>query len=195
MDRKIKLERKTKETEIVMELNIDGKGVSKINTSIPFFNHMLELFSLHGFFDIYIDAKGDTDIDFHHLIEDIGIVVGKGFGDAIGDKKGINRFGTSTVPMDESLTSVSIDVSGRPILVYNSGIEKGKIGNFDVELIKEFFKAFSIHSGITIHINVLYGENLHHIIESIFKNLGRALNQATKINPEISGVLSTKGCL
>ena len=144
MDRNIKLERKTKETEIVMELNIDGKGVSKINTSIPFFNHMLELFSLHGFFDIYIDAKGDTDIDFHHLIEDIGIVVGKGFGDAIGDKKGINRFGTSTVPMDESLTSVSIDVSGRPILVYNSGIEKGKIGNFDVELIKEFFKAFSI---------------------------------------------------
>jgi imidazoleglycerol-phosphate dehydratase len=195
MNRNVKIERKTKETEVTLELNIDGKGMSKINTSVPFFNHMLELVCTHGFFDVYINAKGDTHVDFHHIIEDIGIVLGKGFKKVLGDKKGINRYGMSQVPMDEVLTSVCIDIAGRPLLVYNVNIGKGKVGDFDVELIKEFFKAFSRSSGMTIHINIFYGENVHHIIESIFKNWGRALSEATKIDPKVSGVLSTKGCL
>ncbi|MDY6862744.1 MAG: imidazoleglycerol-phosphate dehydratase HisB [Thermodesulfobacteriota bacterium] len=195
MNRNIKIERKTKETEVTLELNIDGKGIFNINTSVPFLNHMIELASAHGFFDIIINARGDTNIDFHHIVEDIGIVLGKGFKQALGEKKGIIRFGMSQVPMDESLTSVCIDISGRPLLIYNAGIGKEKVGNFDVELVKEFFKAFSGNSGMTIHINTFYGENVHHIIESIFKNWGRALNQATRIDPKISEVLSTKGSL
>jgi len=195
MSRKASIERITKETQIRLSLDLDGKGRSKICTSIPFLDHMLDLFTRHGLFDIEVEAKGDIDIDFHHTVEDIGIVLGQAFREALGDKKGIRRYGQASVPMDETLASVAIDLSGRPYLVYNVKVPKIKIGEFDVELVREFFQAFVNNCGANLHVNVMYGDNVHHILEASFKAAARALDQATQMDTRIEGVLSTKGKL
>ena len=195
MSRRAKIIRKTTETDIQLEIDLDKTTGSKIDTTIPFFNHMLELFARHGFFKLIIKSKGDTQIDDHHLIEDLGICLGKAVGQALGKKKGINRYGSASVPMDECLCRVDLDISGRPYLIYNVKYGRRKIGGFDPALIKEFFKAFTDHSGITLHINFVYGDNGHHIIEAIFKAFARALREAVTLNENIKGVLSTKGSL
>jgi len=194
--RTAKIERKTKETDIKLTLNLDGKGQYSINTSIPFFDHMLSLMCKHGIFDIKLKAKGDIEIDFHHTVEDIGIVFGKAVKQTLGDMKGISRFGQATVPMDEAIASVSIDISGRPYLVYRVAFpKKSKIKNFDPDLIEDFLQAFVSNSGITLHVESPYGRNTHHIIEAIFKALGRALRNAVCIDPRIKGIPTTKGQL
>jgi imidazoleglycerol-phosphate dehydratase len=195
MARKAKIVRKTTETEIALDINLDQSVGSKIDTTIPFLNHMLELFVRHGQFKLVVKSKGDTEIDDHHLVEDLGICLGQAVGQALGKKIGIHRYGSASVPMDECLCRVDIDISGRPYLIYKVRYERRKIGGFDPSLVKEFFKAFTDHSGITLHINLAYGSNSHHIIEAVFKAFARALRQAVNINPEISGVLSTKGTL
>lgn len=195
MSRSASIERVTNETRIRLELSIDGAGKAKICTSVPFLDHMLNLFARHGFFDLEVEASGDIDIDFHHTVEDIGIVLGEAFKQALGDKKGIRRYGHATVPMDETLASVAIDISGRPYLVYHVTLPKVKIGEFDVELAREFFQAFVNHCGLNLHINVMYGENVHHIIEACFKAVARAMDVATQLDPRVEGVMSTKGVL
>ncbi len=195
MSRKASIERVTRETQIRLSLDLDGKGKAKICTSVPFLDHMLDLFTRHGLFDMEVEAKGDIDIDFHHTVEDIGIVLGQAFKQALGDKKGIRRYGQATVPMDETLATVAVDLSGRPYLVYNVCVAKVKIGEFDVELVKEFFLAFVNNSGMNLHMNVAYGENVHHILEACFKAAARSLDQATRVDERIEGVLSTKGKL
>ncbi len=195
MSRKASIERITKETQIRLSLDLDGKGEARICTSVPFLDHMLDLFTRHGLFDMEVEAKGDIDIDFHHTVEDIGIVLGQAFKQALGDKKGIRRYGQATVPMDETLASVAVDLSGRPYLVYNVRIAKVRIGEFDVELVKEFFQAFVNNCGTNLHVNVMYGENVHHILEACFKAAARALDQATQMDARIEGVMSTKGKL
>jgi imidazoleglycerol-phosphate dehydratase len=195
MKRSAELTRKTNETEISISLIIDGTGKESINTSIPFFNHMLSQVARHGFFDINIEATGDTDIDFHHTVEDTGIVFGKVFDKALGERAGIKRYGHALIPLDEALVEVSVDLSGRPYLAYNADIPKQKVGEFDVELVEEFFRAFCNHSAITLHINVRYGNNLHHIIEASFKAFARALEQAVTLDTRVKGVPSTKGKL
>ena len=195
MARKAKIVRKTTETDIALDIDLDKSTGSKINTTIPFLNHMLELFVRHGQFKLVIKSTGDTEIDDHHLVEDLGICLGQAVGQALGKKTGINRYGSASVPMDECLCRVDMDISGRPYLIYKVRYERRKIGGFDPALVKEFFKAFTDHSGITLHINLAYGSNSHHIIEAVFKAFARALRQAVSINPEISGVLSTKGTL
>jgi imidazoleglycerol-phosphate dehydratase len=195
MARKAKVVRKTTETDISLEIDLDRSTGGKIDTTIPFFNHMLELFARHGGFKLTVGGRGDTEVDDHHLVEDLGICLGKALGQALGDKAGINRYGSSSVPMDESLCRVDADISGRPYLVYNVEHERRKIGEFEPALVKEFFKAFTDHSGVTLHINLVYGDNSHHIIEAVFKAFARALREAVTINPENKGVLSTKGTL
>jgi len=195
MARIAKIERETKETNISIELNLDGSGQHHLETPVPFFNHMLSAVARHGFFDLTVKATGDTEIDDHHTVEDIGIVLGEAFKQALGDKAGVRRFGRETMPMHEALASVVIDFSGRPFLVFNVKLPKAKVGSFDTELVEEFFVAFCNHSGANIHVNLAYGDNLHHIIEGIFKAFGRALDQATSIDPRIQGVMSTKGTL
>ena len=194
-DRIAKVKRTTKETDINLELNIDGMGISDISTEIGFFDHMLTLFSRHGFFDLRLKATGDTEVDYHHTVEDVGICLGQAVAKACGDKVGIRRFGNSAIPMGESLAAVAIDLCDRPFLVFNVPLEKPKVGSFDVELVEEFFQGFTNHCGATLHINLAYGSNSHHIIEAIFKALGRALDQATSKDERIQGVLSTKGTL
>jgi len=193
--RKARVERKTKETEVAVAIDIDGSGKSTISTSIPFMNHMLELLAQHGLFDITVKARGDIEVDYHHTVEDIGISLGECFKKALGDCKGIRRYGESTVPMDESLSSVVLDICNRPGLVYDTPLSQGKVGTFDVELVKEFFSAFAHNSGIALHIKAPYGENAHHIIEAIFKSFARALDMATMVDERIVGVMSTKGKL
>jgi imidazoleglycerol-phosphate dehydratase len=194
--RKAKVERKTKETNIKIGLNLDGSGRYSIKTSIPFFDHMLSLMCKHGLFDMTLKAKGDIDIDDHHTVEDVGIVLGKAFKQALGDKKGISRYGQASVPMDEALASVSLDISGRPYLIYKVEFpKKGKIKDFDPELIEDFLHAFVGNSSITLHVNVSYGRNIHHIIEAVFKGLGRALREAVSLDKKIKGVPTTKGML
>jgi imidazoleglycerol-phosphate dehydratase len=195
MSRTASIERITKETQIRLTLDVDGSGKAKVCSSVPFLDHMLDLFTRHGLFDISIEAKGDIDIDYHHTVEDIGIVLGQAFREALGDKKGIRRYGQATVPMDETLAAVAVDLSGRPYMVYNVKLPKVKIGEFDVELAREFFQAFANNAGANLHINSLYGDNVHHILEACFKALARALDQATQHDPRIEGVLSTKGKL
>ncbi|KAF0220549.1 MAG: imidazoleglycerol-phosphate [Geobacteraceae bacterium] len=195
MSRKVSIERITKETQIKLSLTIDGKGEAKICTSVPFLDHMLNLFARHGLFDLEVEAKGDIDIDFHHTVEDIGIVLGDAFKKALGDKMGIRRYGQASVPMDETLASVAVDLSGRPYLVYNVRLPKVKIGEFDVELVREFFQALVNNCGANLHVNVMYGENVHHIVEACFKAAARALDQATQVDARIKGVMSTKGKL
>jgi imidazoleglycerol-phosphate dehydratase len=195
MSRRAKIIRKTTETDIQLEIDLDKTTGSKIDTTIPFFDHMLELFARHGFFKLIIKGKGDTKIDDHHLIEDLGICLGKAIGQALGKKTGINRYGSASVPMDECLCRVDLDISGRPYLIYNVKYGRRKIGGFDPALVKEFFKAFTDNSGITLHINFVYGDNGHHIIEAIFKAFARAMRKAVALNDNIKGVLSTKGSL
>ena len=195
MSRRAKIIRKTTETDIQLEIDLDKTTGSKIDTTIPFFDHMLDLFARHGFFKLIIKGKGDTKIDDHHLIEDLGICLGKAIGQALGKKTGINRYGSASVPMDECLCRVDLDISGRPYLIYNVKYGRRKIGGFDPALVKEFFKAFTDNSGITLHINFMYGNNGHHIIEAIFKAFARALRKAVTLNENIKGVLSTKGSL
>jgi imidazoleglycerol-phosphate dehydratase len=194
--RKASIERKTKETDIKLTINLDGKGQYSINTSIPFFDHMLSLMCKHGIFDMRLKAKGDIDIDFHHTVEDIGIVLGKAIKQALGEMKGISRFGQATVPMDEALASVNIDISGRPFLVYRVSFpKKSKIKSFDPDLIEDFLQALASNSGITIHVEAPYGRNTHHIIEAVFKALGKALRNAVSIDPRMKGLPTTKGQL
>ena len=195
MIRKARIERKTTETDVLIRLNLDGAGKGDIATTLPFLDHMLNLFAKHGFFDLTLRGRGDTDIDDHHLVEDIGICLGEAFKKALGDKAGIARYGSATVPMDESLCAVSIDISGRPYLVYHANFSRARIGAFDSALLKEFFKSFSDHSGIALHINLQYGRNNHHMAEAVFKAFARALSEATARDRRIAGVLSTKGSL
>lgn len=195
MSRTASIERVTKETRIRLSLTLDGTGQGKICTSVPFLDHMLDLFARHGLFDLEVEANGDIDIDFHHTVEDIGIVLGQAFKEALGDKNGIRRYGQATVPMDETLASVATDLSGRPYLVYHVNLPKVKIGEFDVELAREFFQALVNNLGANLHINVMYGENVHHILEACFKATARALDMATQLDPRIQGVMSTKGTI
>lgn len=193
--RRAKVDRKTLETGVELELVIDGTGEHDISTGIPFFDHMLTHIAKHGFFDLKVAATGDTEVDFHHSVEDIGICLGQAFKSALNDYKGIVRYGNALIPMDEALVSAAVDIGGRPYLVFNADIKREKVGDFDTELVEEFLKAFSNHLGCNIHINVMYGSNTHHIIEGIFKALAKALDAATAIDKRVKGVLSTKGTI
>jgi imidazoleglycerol-phosphate dehydratase len=194
--RKAKVARKTKETDITVELNLDGTGTYKVSTGIPFMDHMLELMAKHGLMDLKLRAKGDLHIDDHHTVEDVGLALGECIKSALGDMKGIRRYGASSVPMDEALANVALDISGRPYLVYNVCYPKrSKIKAFDVDLVADFMHALVSKSGTTLHINVPYGRNTHHMVEGVFKALGRALREAVEKDPRVKGVPSTKGKL
>lgn len=195
MTRSSKIVRETTETNISLSLNIEGEGKYDITTPVPFLTHMLELMTRHGLFDLTVQASGDTEIDYHHTVEDIGICLGQALKEALADKKGIRRYGNAVVPMDEALAEVTIDISGRPCLSFNAGIPKEKVGHFDVELAEEFFQAFVVNSGITLHVDLRRGTNTHHCLEAIFKAFGRAMDIATSIDPRVQGVPSTKGRL
>ena len=194
--RQARVERKTKETDITLHLDVDGTGASKVATPIPFFGHMLEAWSKHGLMDLTVEASGDVEVDIHHTVEDVGIVLGQALRQAIGDKRGIVRFGTAFVPMDEALVAASVDLSGRPFLVFNVPVARTRVSNFDLDMLQEFFRAFAFNAEITLHVTMHYGHNLHHISEAVFKAVGRALAEATRLNPRIAGILpSTKGAL
>ncbi len=193
--REAQIERKTRETDIKMFLNLDGTGKTELRTGIPFLEHMLNLMSRHGFLDLKLEASGDLEIDAHHLVEDIGIVLGKALGEAMGGKEGIQRYGFFILPMDEALVMVSLDLSDRPFLVYNVDIPAEKVGDFDTELLEEFFRAFAFEARMTLHLKLIHGKNSHHIMEALFKALGRSLDQALQIDPRVEGVPSTKGIL
>ncbi|MEK7817731.1 MAG: imidazoleglycerol-phosphate dehydratase HisB [Actinomycetota bacterium] len=195
MSRTATIERTTAETKITVKLAVDGAGESKINTGVGFFDHMLTLFAKHGLFDLEVAAKGDLEVDGHHTVEDVGICLGQAFEKALGDKKGITRYGFFMLPMNEALATVSVDISGRPFLAYNMDMSTSRIGGFDTDLTHEFFQAFVSNSGMTLHIRLQAGTNPHHVIEAVFKGFGRALDQATMLDPRISGVQSTKGVL
>lgn len=194
MERKSSVARKTAETDIELQLNLDGSGKNQIKTGVPFLDHMLTLFCVHGFFDLSVQAEGDTEVDDHHTVEDIGICLGQAIASALADKGGIARYGSSYLPMDESLVRVVVDISNRPFLHYDAVVTEQKLGTFDTVLAKEFFRAVCQHGGLTLHIDLLHGENGHHIIEAIFKGFGRAMNVATT-SLGIQGALSSKGCL
>ncbi len=193
--RKAEIKRETKETQIEVKINLDGRGIYNIDTPIGFLNHMIETFSKHSLIDIELLASGDTHVDFHHTVEDVGIVLGMAVKEALGDKKGIYRFGEAMVPMDETLSLCAIDISGRPLLVYDDLGLKGKIGDFDFELMEELFKGFTLSSSMTVHLKVLYGKNLHHIAESLTKAFARALRRAIEIDKRREDTPSTKGVL
>ncbi|MBQ4213307.1 MAG: imidazoleglycerol-phosphate dehydratase HisB [Selenomonas sp.] len=194
-ERSAEIKRQTAETNITLQLNLDGKGQGKISSGIGFFDHMLNLFTAHGQLDLTLNCQGDLQVDGHHSVEDIGIALGDAFKQAIGDKKGICRYGTFYLPMDESLAFVTLDISGRPFLVYDGGEMAPQVGGFDTELTEEFLRAFAMHAGITFHVKILYGTNTHHKIEAIFKALGHALRQAVSFDPKVTGIPSTKGML
>lgn len=187
--------RTTKETDISVELNVDGRGRSEIDTGIPFLNHMLDIFARHGFFDLTVRARGDLEVDQHHTVEDVGLTLGQALREALGDKAGIRRFGDAACPLDEALVSVVVDLSGRPYLAYNLRIKQARVGNFDTELVHDFLLALTNQVGMNLHLNQVQGRNPHHIIEAGFKALARALDKATQIDPRVKGVLSTKGSL
>lgn len=195
MKRTAELERETKETQIRISLNLDGRGQTEISTGIPFFDHMLTLFSVHGFFDLILDAKGDLDVDFHHTVEDVGLIFGQALSESLGDRVGIKRFGHAVTPMDDALAAVTVDLSNRPFLVYNTPLPTVSEVGLSPSLAKEFFKSLVNQAGMNLHINVFYGENEHHVIESIFKAFGRALHEASVYDDRISGVRSSKGVL
>jgi imidazoleglycerol-phosphate dehydratase len=196
MERKATITRKTKETDIRLELNLDGKGVSEIDSGIPFIDHMLGLMAAHGFMDLSVTARGDTEIDDHHTIEDLGICLGSAIQEALGERKGLKRYGQAAVPMDEALARVVVDVSNRPFLAYRVVLKESKTGRFDVHLLKEFFRALVNHSGITLHVDLFSGDDAHHIAEAIFKAFARALDQAVAYEKRLEGsVPSTKGVL
>jgi imidazoleglycerol-phosphate dehydratase len=189
------IERKTGETNIAVELNLDGQGHSEIATGIGFFDHMLTLWAKHGLFDLKVHADGDLEVDGHHTVEDTGIVLGTAIKEALGDKQSIKRYGTAFVPMDEALAFVSLDISGRPYLVFDVKLPSGSIGGFDAELVEEFLRALAVQAGLTLHVRLLYGKNAHHMVEGVFKALGRALSEACTKDERIVGVMSTKGLL
>jgi len=195
MARTSHVKRSTSETQIEVKLNLDGSGIQEIKTPVPFLDHMLSQLARHGYFDLTIKAEGDTHIDFHHTIEDVGIAVGQAFKEALGDKKGIRRFSEANVPLNEALAQCIIDISGRAFFVFNVELPKAKLGEFDVELVPEFFQAFSANSGITLHLNSPYWNNLHHITEALFKSFARALDSACSLDSRTSEVPSTKGIL
>jgi imidazoleglycerol-phosphate dehydratase len=193
--RRATVERQTSETHVNVDWVLDGSGQGRIRTTIPFLDHMLELLTKHGFFDLTVEAKGDTEIDEHHTIEDVGIVLGDALKQALGKKEGVRRFGWASVPLDEALAQVTVDLSGRPYLVYQMELPQRRIKSFDLGLFEDFFQAFVTHAALNLHVNVLYGRNPHHIMEAVFKALAKALDQATSIDERLSGVLSTKGKL
>jgi imidazoleglycerol-phosphate dehydratase len=194
MARKATIERKTRETDIKISLNLDGTGVYRIKTSVPFMDHMFSHIAKHGFFDLTIKAKGDVEIDDHHTVEDLGIAFGQALKKALGDSRGIRRYGDATVPMDETLAQVVMDLSGRPFLVYDVELpKKYKLKDFDPGLAEDFFQSVVNHAGMNLHVRLHYGRDVHHMLEGVFKAFGRALDQATSIDPRITGVLSTKG--
>ncbi|HEX3028994.1 MAG TPA: imidazoleglycerol-phosphate dehydratase HisB [Clostridia bacterium] len=195
MERKAEIKRKTNETDISLKLCVDGSGQNQIATGIGFLDHMLTLFTKHGLFDLSLKADGDLEVDGHHTVEDVGIVLGQAIKQALGDKKSIKRYGSSHVPMDESLAMVVLDLSGRPFLVYDVKLTSDKVGDMDTELVEEFFRAVAFNAGINLHIKMFYGSNNHHIIEAVFKAFGRALDEATRTDSRIEGVMSTKGSL
>ena len=193
--RRAQVARKTKETDIRLELNVDGRGRSEIATGIPFLDHMLELFAKHGFFDLTVRATGDLEVDYHHTVEDVGLALGQAFREALGDKSGIRRFGEATVPLDEALVTTVVDLSGRPYLAYEMKIRQAKIGTFDVELIHDFMLAMTNQAAMNLHVRMASGRNPHHVVEAAFKSFARALDVATQRDPRVVGVLSTKGVL
>ncbi len=193
--RKAEVKRKTKETEILLRLNLDGTGRHSVHTGISFFDHMLSLLAYHGSLDLSLRAKGDIGVDSHHTVEDVGICLGEGIKKALGEAKGIQRYGMAIIPMDETLGSVALDLSMRPCLVFNMKLRRSKIGTFDLELVEEFFRALCNHGGITLHINLLYGKNSHHMVEAVFKGFGRAFREAVALDKRMSRVPSTKGIL
>lgn len=195
MGRKTTVNRKTKETDIHLQLELDGEGNYQVDTGIGFFNHMLEGFSRHGFFDVKLQVKGDLEVDCHHTVEDTGIVLGTAIRKALGDKKGIRRYGSCILPMDETLVLCAIDLSGRPYLVFDDAFTTDRVGYMDTEMVREFFYAVSYSAGMNLHIKILSGSNNHHIMEAMFKAFARALDEAVSTDPRISGVLSTKGSL
>jgi imidazoleglycerol-phosphate dehydratase len=193
--RKAEVKRKTKETEVTLKLDLDGSGRYSIDTGIPFFDHMVSLLAYHGSVDLDLKAKGDIGVDAHHTVEDVGICLGEGIRKALGEVKGIQRYGMATIPMDETLVSVAMDFSMRPCLVFHLKLRRGRVGTFDLELVEEFFRALCNHSKITLHVNLLYGKNSHHMVEAVFKGIGRALREAISIDKRSSGIPSTKGVL
>lgn len=195
MGRSATVDRNTSETQIHVELDLDGTGKGSIQTPIAFLTHMVEQLSRHGLFDLRVDARGDVEIDGHHTTEDLAISIGKAFADALGDKKGIRRYGSATLPMDEARVTCALDLSGRPYFVWQVPMPKSKVGDFDTELAEVFFEGFARGAGCNLHVELHAGENLHHIIEISFKALARALRQATELDPRVQGVPSTKGTL
>jgi imidazoleglycerol-phosphate dehydratase len=187
--------RTTRETDIEVRLQLDGTGAHHIQTGVPFLDHMLAHVAVHALVDLDLTCQGDTQIDDHHSVEDVGIVLGQAFGQAVGDKAGIARYGSQLMPMDEALALVALDFSGRALLVYEVSVPAERVGRFDAELVPEFLRALAQHAGLTLHVQLLHGQNAHHIIEAIFKGLGRALGQAVAIDPRRTGVPSTKGVL
>jgi imidazoleglycerol-phosphate dehydratase len=195
LERTASVDRKTNETNIQLAFYVDGTGVSDIETDVPFLNHMLDLFTKHGQFDLKLHAEGDIDIDDHHTVEDIGICLGQTLRESLGDKRGIKRYASVFVPMDEALAQVIIDISNRPHFEYRAIYPSAQVGSFSTELVQEFLWKFALEARITLHVIVHYGQNTHHMIEAIFKALGRALDEATSIDPRVQGVPSTKGVL
>lgn len=194
--RKAKVERKTRETDIALEINLDGTGTARVATTVPFMDHMLTLMAAHGLIDMKLKARGDTRIDDHHTVEDIGIVLGEAIRKALDSTKGIRRYGTASVPMDEALAQVSLDISARPYLLYKVSFgRRRKVKDFELDLVQDFLQALASAAGITLHVNVPYGRNAHHMVEAVFKALGRALRVAVEPDPRVKGVPSTKGRL
>jgi len=195
MSRTSRIERKTAETQIAVEIELDGEGKADVQTGIAFFDHMLTLFCVHGCFDLSVAANGDLEVDFHHTVEDVGLVLGEAVSAALDNRAGIERYGFAVTPMDEALAQTAIDLSNRPYLVYRLPKALDCVGPFDAGLAKEFFRAFAVKGGMNLHVNVPYGENEHHVLESIFKSVGRALKQAVRTDTARAGVLSSKGIL
>jgi imidazoleglycerol-phosphate dehydratase len=195
MGRSATITRETRETQITVTLDLDGRGATTVETGVPFFDHMLDAFGRHGLFTLVVQAKGDIEIDAHHTVEDVGIVLGQAFEQALGDKAGITRYGSSTLPMDEALVLAAVDISGRGALYYDVSLPIEIIGTFDTTLAKEFLTALATNAGVTLHVRSLAGDNAHHIVEAAFKAVARAMSQAVGIDPRVSGVPSTKGAL
>lgn len=196
MSREAFIERNTSETRIKTRLAVDGSGASTVRSGVPFFDHMLTLFAKHGLFDLELDAQGDIEVDFHHTVEDTGITLGQALTQALGDKKGIRRYGFAYVPMDEALVRVVVDLSGRPYLAYNPPAQVEAIGgNFSFQLVEEFLRAVAVNGGMNLHVDILAGRDAHHMAEGVFKALARALDAATQIDPRVTGIPSTKGVL
>lgn len=193
--RKSDIKRATRETDIKMTLTVDGRGNADISTGVPFMDHMLTLFTVHGFFDLTIEAKGDIEVDDHHTVEDLGICLGQAFKESLGNFGAIKRYGNSAVPMDETLVRTTCDFSNRPYLHYGAEIKDQKVGKFDTALVQEFLRALSLHGGLTLHVEVVHGENTHHVLEAIFKSLGRTLDMASSVENRVDGPLSSKGSL